>query len=60
MRFSLPTPTTTASGCGMAPPQSDVPAPRGITLTPSRCRKRMTSDTSSVERGSTTASGICR
>ena len=39
---------TTASSCGMAPPASDVPAPRGTTFTPSRAQQARTAATSSV------------
>ena len=35
MRFIRISPTTTASAIGSAPPDSDVPAPRGTTRTPS-------------------------
>ena len=50
-------PITTASASGSAPPESDVPAPRGITRMPSAWQKRSTAATSSVLRGSTTAIG---
>jgi len=50
-------PTTTASAVGIEPPASEVPAPRGTTGTPSAAQTRSTAATSSVERGSTTASG---
>ncbi len=33
-RFILATPRITASSCAMAPPASEVPAPRGTTRTP--------------------------
>jgi hypothetical protein len=46
--------------CGIAPPASDVPAPRGTTLTPLSWQKRITAETSAVEVGSTTASGMRR
>ena len=36
MRFIRISPTTTASAIGSAPPDSDVPAPRGTTRTPLR------------------------
>jgi hypothetical protein len=49
-----------ASSCGIAPPASDVPAPRGTTFTPLSWQKRITAETSAVEVGSTTASGIRR
>ncbi len=59
-RFSLETPTTMASSCGMAPPASEVPAPRATTFTPFAWQKRITAETSFVEEGSTTASGMRR
>ena len=43
--------------CGVAPPASPVPAPRGVTGTPCACAQRTSAATSSVERGSTTTSG---
>src|SRR3954454_102180 len=55
MRFILATPKMMASSCGMAPPESDVPAPRGTTLTPCSWQNFRTADTSSVVDGSTTA-----
>ena len=57
MRFIRISPTTTASAIGSAPPDSDVPAPRGTTRTPSAWQNRMTAATCSVVSGSTTASG---
>ena len=59
-RFMRETPTTMASSAGSAPPQSDVPAPRGIIVMPLSCAYLSTRETSSVERGSTTASGMQR
>ena len=59
-RFILATPSTMASACGIAPPHSEVPAPRGTTLTPFSWQKRRMAETSSVVEGSTTASGIWR
>ena len=52
-------PTTTASARGSAPPESEVPAPRGMTRTPSRWQRRRMAATCSVVSGSTTASGGC-
>ena len=40
--------------------QSEVPAPRGTTLTPLSWQKRITAETSAVVDGSTTASGTRR
>ena len=60
MRLILVSAMTTASSCGIAPPESEVPAPRGTTLTFSSRQSRMTRATSSVERGSATASGSRR
>ena len=57
-RFILATPSTMASACGIAPPHSEVPAPRGTTFTPFSWQKRRMAETSSVVEGSTTASGI--
>ena len=54
MRIS---PSTTASCIGSAPPDSEVPAPRGTTRTPSRCSNSMMAATWAVVSGSTTASG---
>ena len=42
---------------GSAPPESEVPAPRGTTLTFSWSHRRRTSETCSVVLGSTTAIG---
>ena len=57
MRIS---PMTTASASGSAPPDSDVPAPRGTTRMPMPWQYRSTAATSAVVRGSTTARGTCR
>ena len=58
-RFILATPRMIASSCAMAPPASEVPAPRGTTRTPLAWQKAITAETSAVVEGSTTASGIC-
>ena len=50
-------PMMTLSAVGSAPPASEVPAPRGTTLTPSRWQTPIAAATSAVERGSATASG---
>ncbi len=47
----------TESAVGIAPPARDVPDPRGTTGTPSSQHTRSAAETSSVVRGSTTASG---
>ena len=52
-------PSTTPSSSGRAPPESEVPAPRGTTRTPIAWQTRSTAATSSVEAGSTTARGGC-
>ena len=54
------TPITSASSAGSAPPDSEVPAPRATTLMPLAWQYRSSRDTSSVEAGSATASGIRR
>jgi len=51
------TPRTTESAVGSAPPDSEVPAPRGITGTPSAEQTRSAAATSPVDRGNTTARG---
>ena len=45
---------------GRAPPDSDVPAPRGTTLTRSRLHSCRTAETWAVVYGSTTAIGTAR
>ncbi len=60
MVFSRISPITTASASGSAPPESEVPAPRGTTRTPFAWQYRSTAATCSVLDGSTTASGTCR
>ena len=50
-RFILATPSTMASSCGMAPPESEVPAPRGTTLTPFSWQNRRTADDFRGRRG---------
>src|SRR3972149_11347171 len=49
--------STMASSSGKAPPDREVPAPRGTTLTWFSWQKRRIALTSSVDSGSTTASG---
>jgi hypothetical protein len=51
------TPRITQSAVGSAPPASEVPDPRGTTGTPSSWQSAARPATSSVVRGSTTASG---
>jgi hypothetical protein len=60
IRLIFERPITIASSCGMAPPDNDVPAPRGTTLTPTSLQYFSTCATSSVDRGRATASGIRR
>src|SRR5258708_40340575 len=57
MRLNLPKPSSTPYASGSAPPDSEVPAPRGTTLMP--CSKQYLSicDTCSVVSGSTTTIG---
>ena len=60
MRFIFEMPRITASSCAMAPPASEVPAPRGTTRTPLAWQNAITAETSAVVEGSTTARGILR
>jgi hypothetical protein len=53
-------PTMTPPCVARAPPESPVPAPRGTTGIRAASRVRSTSDTSSAERGRTTALGETR
>ena len=50
-------PMTTASAIGKAPPDRLVPAPRGITRTPSRWQNAKTAASCSVLSGNATARG---
>ena len=50
--------TITGAPSGRQPPLRPVPVPRGTNGTPSALRSFRTAATSSVERGSTTTSGI--
>ena len=52
--------TTTPRRAGTAPPLSPVPAPRGVTGTPSALQARTTPRTCSAFAGKTTASGSAR
>ena len=51
---------TTPPPCATAPPERPVPAPRGTKGTPNSRQARTTRQTSSRERGSTTAVGCER
>ena len=60
MRFMRERPMTMASSAGSAPPDSEVPAPRGTTFRLFWWQYLRSFDTSSVERGSATTSGMQR
>src|SRR3546814_6614104 len=56
-RLNLAIPTSTASASGSAPPDSEVPDPRGTTFTPSAWHHANIRETCSVVSGSTTTIG---
>ena len=57
MRLNLPSPSNTPSASGSAPPDSEVPEPRGTALMPCSKQYFRTRDTCSVLSGSTTTIG---
>ena len=57
MRLNLPRPSSTPSASGSAPPDSEVPEPRGTTLMPCSQQYFRTCETCSVVSGSTTTIG---
>jgi hypothetical protein len=57
MRLNLARPSSTPSSSGIAPPDREVPAPRGTTFTPSAWHQRRMAETCSVVSGSTTSIG---
>jgi len=57
MRLNLLKPSSTPSASGNAPPESEVPEPRGTTLMPCSPQYFRTLDTCSVVSGSTTTIG---
>ena len=57
MRLNFAMPSSTPSVSGSAPPDSDVPAPRGTTLMPLSWQYRSTAATCAVVSGSTTTIG---
>jgi hypothetical protein len=60
MRLNLPKPNSTPSASGKAPPDSEVPEPRGTTLMPCSWQYFRTLEICSVVSGSTTTIGGCR
>ena len=57
MRLNLPSPSSTPSASGSAPPDSEVPEPRGTTLMPCSKQYFSTRETCPVVSGSTTTIG---